>query len=195
MSVSASRQHDRFLQVAIPHMESVYRVALRLAGNTYDAEDLTQETYGIAFRQFHQLREEGKCRGWLMAILRNLHLRHLERQRNDPALPSKEEDYLEVLSRWADYPDAEERLIRRLDGARIQPILDRLPERYKMPLLLFTMEEWTYREIAEALEIPLGTVMSRIARARQIVKREILRAAEERQSKVRPIRFGQGEGR
>lgn len=193
MSVPASRQHDRFMELALPHMEAVYRMALRLAGNTYDAEDLTQETYGIAYRQFHQLREEGKCRGWLMAILRNLHLRHLERQRNEPALPSEEEGYLEALSRWAAHPDAEERLIRRLDGARIQPILDRLPERYKTPLLLFAMEEWTYREIAEALEIPIGTVMSRIARARQIVKREILRAAEERQSKVRPIRFGLSE--
>jgi RNA polymerase sigma-70 factor (ECF subfamily) len=179
------------MELALPHMEAVYRMALRLAGNTYDAEDLTQETFAAAFRRFAQLREETKCRAWLLVILRNLYLRELEHRRADPALLAEGEDYPDLLARWTEREDSEDRLINRLDGARIQPILDRLPERYKTPLLLFAMEEWTYAEIAEALAIPLGTVMSRIARARTFVKREMLRASAEVGGKVRQIRFGQ----
>lgn len=165
---------DRWLQ---PLAGFAYGIAFRLTGNSFDAEDLTQEAFATAYRKLHQLRDPGKAKPWLVRILRNLYLRSLEK--NGPELLEVEdgETYAELLERLVSEEDPEARLSEASEARRVQAFLLDLPEKYRTPLILFSMEEWTYTEIAEALEIPIGTVMSRISRGRTLLKQRLVAAA------------------
>lgn len=151
-------------------------MALKLSGNEYDAEDLTQETFYIAFKRFHQLRGEDKCKSWLFSIMRNLYLKDMARKRNFRELNLDDEgEYLQNLESVAAKNYSENELIKKADKQDMQLILNRIPEKYKSPFLLFYMDNRTYKEIADALNIPIGTVMSRISRGRDFVKNMVLK--------------------
>ncbi len=162
------------MEVAYPHLDSVYNVALRLSGNAFDAEDLTQETFTVAFRKLHQLKEAEKARAWLLSILRNLFLRSREKNRPDLLDVADDQSYAAALDNLAGSDCPEKTFFKQADAQSIQRTLDSLPEKYKTPLILFYTEEWSYREISEALEAPMGTVMSRISRGRDIMKKTLL---------------------
>src|SRR3989338_5184397 len=176
MLFSKKRTEDGFKQIALPHLKFIYNMALRLSGNEYDAEDLTQETFYIAFKKFHQLKDEDKCRNWLFSIMRNLYLKEVERKGNFRELNLDDEgEYLQNLEIVAAKKYSENELIKKTDKQDIQLILDRIPEKYKLPFLLFYMDNRSYKEIAETLNIPIGTVMSRISRGRDFVKNMMLK--------------------
>ncbi len=183
-----ARHREQFLQTVYPKLSFVFNMAYRLSGNRYDAEDLTQETFSIAFQKLHQLKDEGKCKSWLLAILRNLYLNGCEKKRPDLLEAAEDEDYFSMIEGLATGDNPEEFLIEKAGTQEVQKIVGALPEKYMTPLVLFYTEEWSYREISEGLDLPIGTVMSRIGRGREMVKKEILEGRK-RQGVTKVIDF------
>jgi RNA polymerase sigma-70 factor (ECF subfamily) len=138
------------------HYAAVFRYAYRLCGNPVDAEDLTQQVFLSAQRKLDQLRAADAARGWLYAILRNC---FLASRRHPLAQATGTEP------RWEDLPeDAAPREV--IDRELLQKALDALPDDYRLILLMYYYEDYSYREIADHLELPIGTVMSRLSRAK-----------------------------
>lgn len=153
------------------HYERVYRYAYRLAGSAGDAEDLTQETFVKAQERLAQLRDPERAAGWLLAIARNLFLQKRRQEQRARELP------MESLEELSD--DAETAwLADDLDPEALQAALLELPEEFRTALVLFYFEELPYKEIAEALGVPIGTVMSRLARGKAHLRRRLTQAAE-----------------
>lgn len=143
------------------YYQLLYRFGYRLSGKSADAEDLTQQTFLIAQQKLDQLREASSARSWLCTILRNLYLK--TRQRQAPAsLENRPEP--ETASN-GDSPE--------FDSEMLQLALDELPDEFRIPLVLYYFDEFSYREIADQLEIPLGTVMSRLARGRNHLRTKL----------------------
>lgn len=139
------------------HYAVLYRYAYRLTGKTADAEDLVQQTFLAAQEKLHQLRDAHAARGWLFQILRR-HFLKACRKRS----PQNEADArLDMNSVSADVEPQPP-----FDAELIQQKLDELPDRFRLALLMYYFEEKSYESIAQELEIPIGTVMSRLARAR-----------------------------
>jgi RNA polymerase sigma-70 factor, ECF subfamily len=138
------------------HHRAVYQYAFRLTGSVQDAEDLTQQVFLIAQRKIGQLRNVDAAGSWLFAILRNCFLK--DKQRRRPALASDLDFDVDLIP--------EEGGPEGLDGGRLQEALNRLPEVFRLVVVMFYFEESSYREIADQLETPIGTVMSRLARAK-----------------------------
>jgi RNA polymerase sigma-70 factor (ECF subfamily) len=145
----------------------LYRYAYRLTGSAADADDLTQETFCKAQLCLGQLRDETRARPWLFSILRNAYLHRVraERQQRIVAL----EDAADV----AEIP-AETEAAPEVDPERLQRVLAELPEGFRTPVILFYFEEFSYRDIAEQMELPIGTVMSRLARAKAHLRARLL---------------------
>lgn len=161
-----------FKDLAYPHLEFLYNLALRYTGKVYDAEDLVQETMHTAYKQFHQLRDPSKCRAWLFRILRNHFLREQRQLFRRPYLDDGGGYLKHVIDQSA--ASLEKKYEDKTTGAVVQQVLDTLPEKFKTPLILYYMEEMTYQEIAAYLDIPIGTVMSRLARAKKHMKKAFL---------------------
>jgi RNA polymerase sigma-70 factor (ECF subfamily) len=140
----------------------VYRFAFRLTGSAADAEDVTQQAFLIAQSRLEQLRDETRAGGWLCAIARTTWLKTLRKHAGELLAP------LEGTDEPAEDPPDEP-----IDGERLQAILNEMPEEFRTPLILFYFDELTYKDIAEHLDIPLGTVMSRLARAKDHLRRRL----------------------
>lgn len=157
------------------HHAPLFRYAYRLTGMAADAEDLTQQAFMIAHRKLHQLREADRAAGWLFAILRSCYLKW---RRKKVPMPSTLAD-LDM----AEVPQPAVEL-QAVDAEELQHVLGELPEDLRLILLMFYFEELSYKQIADELEIPIGTVMSRLSRAKQRL-RERLSAVEEKATKPR----------
>ena len=159
---------DSFEQVALPHMKLVYQVAYRLSGNREDAEDLTQNTFRIAFEKFDHLRDKKKCRSWLVIILKNMFFKEIKKKKHFPTIN------LDAVSfTLSDGKDYNYESIRNIVNEELQEVLDRLEKKYKIPLVLAYIDSFSYKEIASILNIPIGTVMSRIARGKIFLRKEL----------------------
>lgn len=170
------RTADFFWKLAESHTKFLYNMAMRYTGNSYDAEDLVQETYFIAFKQFEQLRDEAKFKNWVFKILRNTYLKNLRQNAQSKETEYDEGiDYLQSLENSVEQIDVAEIYEQKVESNQIQQLLDELPEKHKSPLLLYYMSGMSYREIAETLDLPIGTVMSRLSRGKQILKKKVLR--------------------
>jgi RNA polymerase sigma-70 factor (ECF subfamily) len=143
-------------QLVAEHHQAVYRYAYRLTGSIQDAEDLAQQVFLVAQRKLGQLRKLDSARKWLFVILRHCFLR--DRQRRRPVLAV--DLRLNIDSVPADPPGEE------IDRDRLQRALNELPEAFRLVLVMFYFEDCSYREMAERLDVPIGTVMSRLARAK-----------------------------
>jgi RNA polymerase sigma-70 factor (ECF subfamily) len=147
----------RVQQLVDAHYEALFRYAYRLAGSAADAEDLTQEAFCKAQLQLHQLRDPSRAKAWLFTILRNAYLHRVRSDQTRRHVP------LEAVGDLAGpLPD----LPPEIDPDELQKALDELPEAFRTPLILFYFEEFSYRDIAEQMDLPIGTVMSRLARAK-----------------------------
>jgi RNA polymerase sigma-70 factor, ECF subfamily len=162
-------------QLVAEHHQAVYRYAYRLTGSAQDAEDLTQQVFLAAQRKIGQLRTIGKARAWLFAILRNCFLK--DRQRQRPVLAADLSLKMDLI---ADSPPGTD-----TDRDQLQEALDALPDIFRLVVVMFYFEDSSYREIADRLELPIGTVMSRLARAKGHL-RSILFASEHDRCKGRP---------
>jgi RNA polymerase sigma-70 factor, ECF subfamily len=161
MRIGNAARAQHFELLVLPHLESIYRTAYHLVGRD-EAEDLTQETYLRAWQSFDQFRGPNPA-PWLFAILRNCFLDGCRRRQREPQTISLEpETFMDVCA-----PSAEQvTLDARLNG-EVQSALMALPDEWRLILLLADIEDLTYREIAAVMQIPVGTVMSRICRARR----------------------------
>ncbi|MBN2578806.1 MAG: RNA polymerase sigma factor [Pirellulales bacterium] len=152
-------------QLVDEYYQAVYRYAYRLCGNLADAEDLTQKAFLVAHGSLNRLRNAEKARSWLFTILRNLFLRDYRQQR-----PRTETD---LALNFSQLPLAIP-AVEEVDSGGLQDALTQLPEIARLMLVMFYFEELSYREIAERLELPLGTVMSRLARAKAVLRSKLL---------------------
>ena len=140
------------------HAAALYRYAFRLTGAAADAEDLTQQTFLIAHRKLTQLREPGGARRWLMTIMRRAYLRTAQSRDYQARRLAAPLDVDRLPAAAADDLD--------LDAAELQAAVNALPDDYKLVLLAFYFEDRSYREIAAEFGLPIGTVMSRLSRAK-----------------------------
>jgi RNA polymerase sigma-70 factor, ECF subfamily len=139
------------------HYALLYRYAYRLSGTAEDASDLTQEAYCKAQAQFGQLRDPNRAKAWLFSILRNAYLHRVR----------AEKQHREVSLDWAESIACEPpESPPEIEPHRLQTALNELPEGFRTPLILFYFNEFSYRDIAEQMDLPIGTVMSRLARAK-----------------------------
>ncbi len=144
----------------------VYRYAFRLTGRQPEAEDLTQQTFLIAQQRLHQVRQPERVVSWLFSILRSCYLK-AERKSTPLAATSIELDVDGV-------PDSSTET--SVDEELLQAAMDELPDEFKLVLVMFYFEECSYKEIAEQLQIPIGTVMSRLTRAKGRLRCRLLEA-------------------
>ncbi len=151
-------------QLVADHHQAVYRYAFRLTGSVPDAEDLTQQVFLAARGTLGQLRNPECAQSWLFAILRNGYSNHRKMYR--PWLAS------ELNLNLDDIPEDEG--VSEIDQERLQQTLDAMPPKSRMVLLMFYYEGMSYREIGEALGVPIGTVMSRLARAKGHLRAQLL---------------------
>lgn len=160
--------YQEFTTLAASYLTELYNAARRMTGESQEAEDLVQETYARALQTWRQLNDPARCRAWLYRIMRNLFVDTYRRRRARPELAMDEsgaEMDDESLLEWRANPEQE--VFRRLSAAELRQALTVLPEELRTALLLCDVEGFTYPEIAEVMECPIGTVRSRIARARQ----------------------------
>ena len=171
----------RFKDLTYPHLEFLFNMALKYTGKRYDAEDIVQETMYLAYRNFHQLRDEEKCRQWLFAILRTTFLKEKRSFIRRPLLDDGSGYLKHLTDESAD--SLAVRFEKKMDREDVQYVLERMTEKHKSPLILYYMEDMTYQEIADYLAIPIGTVMSRLARAKKQMKKELLKKLAKKQKK------------
>ena len=144
-------------QLVAEHHQAVFGYAYRLSGSVPDAEDLTQQTFLLAQQKLGQLRKVESARSWLFAILTNCFRKAIQRRRPTPAANLQ----LNIDTIPADPPNDAD-----IDREQIQRALGELSDGFRMVLVMYYFEECSYREIAERLGLPIGTVMSRLARAK-----------------------------
>jgi RNA polymerase sigma-70 factor (ECF subfamily) len=154
----------------------LYRYAYRLSGSASDAEDLTQEAFCKAQLKLEQLRDPARAKPWLFSILRNDYLHRVRAGRQQPCVS------LDVAGDLPDRPAGE---VPEVDPERLQQALGELPEDFRTPLILFYFEDFAYRDIAEQMELPMGTVMSRLARARAWLRSRLTEARPELAARAR----------
>jgi RNA polymerase sigma-70 factor, ECF subfamily len=178
-----ARDRVRFEEDALALSDQVYRVARRLVGSREEAEDLMQETYARAFRSWRSYTPGTNLRAWLLRILTNLNIdRGRRRQRTPDTQPLEEGDYflynkLEEGSR--DTNVDEERVAERLSQDDVVDALSAVPHDFRDVIVLVDIGDFTYQDAAQILDIPIGTVMSRLHRGRRILKGELADRAVE----------------
>jgi RNA polymerase sigma-70 factor (ECF subfamily) len=164
-----------FEQVVLPHLDAAYNLARWLVRNTHDAEDVVQEACLRAVKFFEGYRE-GNSRAWLLRIVRNTAYSYLEKKR--PAELAEEFD--ETVHQPSAGPlDAEAVLVQGVESRMLQEALEGLPVKCREALILRELEELSYKEIAEVMAVPIGTVMSSLARGRAQLRESLLRGRDQ----------------
>jgi RNA polymerase sigma-70 factor (ECF subfamily) len=182
-----NRPIPEFEELALPLMDSAYNLARWLVRNDSDAEDLVQETYLKALRNFNSFQSGTDFRAWMYRILRNTFLTSRTGLRAAATVPLDSEEDGPELAVENDTPETI--LMNCLSFERVQQAIDDLPVHYRETLLLCDMEEMSYRQIAEILSIPLGTVMSRLARARKLTRQFLRSTPEHIPQQACPVRL------
>ena len=180
------RPPDAFEQEALSYLNALYRTALRMTKDADDAEDLVQETYIRALRFRHQFRPGTNLKAWLFRILTNTFINLYRRKAARPQFTDVEglDEYV-LYNRMAELQspssgsDPEREVLDRVMDTEVKQALDELPEHFRTAVLLADIEGFSYKEIAEILHIPIGTVMSRLHRGRRFLQRRLYEHAKE----------------
>jgi RNA polymerase sigma-70 factor, ECF subfamily len=174
----------RFERDVLPLLPHLYSAALRLTRNPTDAEDLVQETYLRAFRGFGGFEEGTNLRAWMYRILTNTFINSYRKKQREPVTVQDDEIedwYLfDRLGASGVEASAEAEVLDRLPDEEVQQALEALPEGFRMAVLLADIEGFSYKEIAEILDIPIGTVMSRLHRGRKALQKALWETMRER---------------
>jgi RNA polymerase sigma-70 factor (ECF subfamily) len=189
-----------FAEQAMPYMDSLYGAALRLTRNPSDAEDLVQETYLRAYRGFGGFEEGTNLRAWLYRILTNTFInnyRAKKRRPDESELDEVEDLYLYRklggLEAASVGRSAEDELMDWFTDAEVKEAVEALPEQFRLAVLLADVEGFSYKEIAEILDVPIGTVMSRLHRGRKALQRRLYEFAEARRLVPKQATDGRAE--
>ncbi|MEX2140510.1 MAG: sigma-70 family RNA polymerase sigma factor [Pirellulales bacterium] len=168
------------------HGPVLYRYAYRLSGLAADAEDLTQQVFLTALTKLDQLRDPAAARAWLCSVLRRTYLRGQRKPR--PLSAANLDVDVDLLA--IDIPEE-----LAFDGEELQRAIDELPEEFKLVLVGYYFEDCSYKELAERLELPIGTVMSRLSRAKGYLRTQLLRLEPTGEPNKSPSDTGNGEPR
>ena len=161
--VEAQDKLVEFEKSIVPHMDAAFNLARWLAGNDPDAQDIVQEAYLRAFKFFGGFRG-GNSRAWLLRIVRNAFYDWLKRNRKEETTESLDEKFPEAIDETGT-PDT--LLVQKSNHAMLQEAIAKLPLEFREILILRELEGFSYKEISELADVPMGTVMSRLARARE----------------------------
>ncbi|HEY7207714.1 MAG TPA: sigma-70 family RNA polymerase sigma factor [Gaiellaceae bacterium] len=176
-----ARDRVHFEEEALGLSDQVYRVARHLAGSREEADDLVQETYARAFRSWRSYQPGTNMRAWLLRILTNLNIdRGRRRQRTPEMQPLEESDYFlynRLEESTGDGSPDEERVVERLSQDDIVSALSEVPHDFRDVIVLVDLGDFSYQDAAQILDIPIGTVMSRLHRGRRVLKRALAEAA------------------
>jgi RNA polymerase sigma-70 factor, ECF subfamily len=188
----------KFADLAMEHMSSLYTAALRMTRNPSDAEDLVQETYLKAYRAFGTFQEGTNLKAWLYKILTNTFINSYRAKKRRPEqseLDDVEDLYLYRrlggLEAAAAGRSAEEEVLEHFTESDVKAAVESLPEQFRMAVLLADVEGFSYKEIAEILDVPIGTVMSRLHRGRKALQKALFDFGRSR-GLVEPVVESQG---
>ena len=177
-----ARDRVRFEEEALALADQVFRVARHLAGSREEADDLVQETYARAFRSWRSFTPGTNLRAWLLRILTNLNIDRGRRQQRAPQMQALEANDYYLYDRLAENGDGitdEDRVVERLSQDDIVSALSAVPHDFRDVIVLVDIGDFSYNDAAQILDIPVGTVMSRLHRGRRILKRELADTAVE----------------
>jgi RNA polymerase sigma factor (sigma-70 family) len=169
-------RHDLFEMTVLPYLNSAYNLARWLTRNEHDAEDIVQEAFLRALRSFDTFVVGRDARAWLLTIVRNSCRTWYRQNRSHETTVQFEDDCHAAPGTWSD-PEAA--LIKTANAQLIRQALEELPFEYREIIILRELEELSYKEIAQIVEIPLGTVMSRLSRARRELYAQLTKATGE----------------
>ena len=188
----------------MPFVDALYNTAYRMTRNAQDAEDLVQETYLKAYRYYDKFEEGTNFKAWLFKILKNTFINNYRKKQKAPL----QSDFAEIEDAFesrlssdvtGQMKSPEEEILENVLDEDVQRALDDLPPDYRMAVLLADLEGFSYKEIADILELPLGTVMSRLYRGRKLLESAMLTYAKEHgylrsgePSKMRSSQLGEG---
>jgi RNA polymerase sigma-70 factor (ECF subfamily) len=174
-----ARDRVRFEEDALALTDDVYRVARRLTNSAGEAEDLVQEAYLRAFRAWEQYRPGTNLRAWLLRIAHNLAIdAGRKRSRTPQSEPIEEGDYFLYNRLGAGQPDESEAALERLSQGGVVTALASLPHQYRDTVVLVDLADFSYQDAADILDVPIGTVMSRLHRGRRLLKTQLGRSLD-----------------
>ncbi len=171
-----ARDRVRFEEEALSLSDQVYRVARHLAGSREDADELVQETYARAFRSWRSYTPGTNLRAWLLRILTNLNIDRGRRSQRAPQMQALEANDYYLYDKLAESDGGltpEDRVVERLSQDDIVSALSAVPHDFRDVIVLVDIGDFSYQDAAQILDIPIGTVMSRLHRGRRILKREL----------------------
>lgn len=177
------QKQEDFEEEIIPHLDAMYNFALRLTSDPSDAEDLVQDTIVKAFRFFSSYEKGTNAKAWLFRILKNSYINNYRKQSKQPNQVDYDEVstfYETIRAERTDTSDLEDKMFRDLIDDDISQALEELPEDFRTVVLLCDIEDFTYEEIANMLDVPIGTIRSRLHRGRNLLKAQLMEYAKKR---------------
>lgn len=179
MAGDPTGRREEFEREALVHLDTLYNVALRLAGNSADAEDLVQETVTKAYRAWDKFKPGTNCRAWLVTILRNTFINQYRKESKRPSRVQFDAVESSSVFEAVQDRDPEGTFFRFIVDDEVNEAIQELPEEFRTPVVLSDVEGMSYAEIAEILDVPVGTVKSRLFRGRRRLQRRLYEYALE----------------
>jgi RNA polymerase sigma-70 factor, ECF subfamily len=179
----SQKLYIEFEREAVPHMDALYNFALKMTGDSDDANDLLQETYLKAFRFFDKFEKGTNCKAWLFSIMKNTFINTYRKQSKEPDKVDYEDIenfYENIKASSTDDAHLEKEIFDNLLDDELSEAISGLPEDFRTVILLCDIEGYSYEEIADFVDIPVGTVRSRLHRARKMLYTKLYKYAEKK---------------
>ena len=173
--------YNAFYKEAVPCLDNLYITALRLTRNPVDADDLVQETMLKAFRYFDKYKQDTNCRAWLFRIMTNVYINRYNKKRASREFLASDDEGRSIEERveapqahpFDEQIDSEVGMYHKFFSDEVKRALEGIPEEYRVVVLLADMQDFAYKEIADMVDCPIGTVMSRLYRGRKMLQRRL----------------------
>lgn len=184
-NIEIEKKDDAFHREAIPHLDALYGTALRMTKDEQEAEDLVQETMLKAHRYFDKYENGTNCKAWLFKIMNNTFINKYRKEQKREEYLIDDDDYRPLQERaeasephpFIDDIDSEESLYFKMFADEVKRALEKVPVDFRMVVLLADLQDFAYKEIAEIMDCPIGTVMSRLYRGRRMLQAELVEYA------------------